>query len=183
MSHVLSARGIPYLGRALLAGSTVTIFPSVIFAPALLGTVPWDVGLAILLISVVNLHHFILDGAIWKLRDSRVARLLPKDTPAEVEPICPSSTSRSGFRPVVAVLGVTSLAVTGFDLWQREVGVHGAGGDLGQVLQASERLARIGREPPGLHSQVGRVVAGLDRPEAAIAEYRRSLDLYPTAEA
>ncbi len=178
-----SLRMVPYLGRALLAGSTVTIFPAVIFAPALLGTVPWDVGLAILLISVVNLHHFILDGAIWKLRDGRVARLLLKDTPGKVEPIGPSSSSRSWFRPVVAVLGVASLAVSGFDVWQREVSVHGAGGDLGRVLQASERLAWIGREPPGLHSQVGRILAGLDRPEAAIAEYRRSLDLYPTAEA
>jgi tetratricopeptide (TPR) repeat protein len=26
--------------------------------------------------AVVNIHHFILDGAIWKLRDGRVARLL-----------------------------------------------------------------------------------------------------------
>jgi tetratricopeptide (TPR) repeat protein len=27
-------------------------------------------------VSLVNLHHFILDGAIWKLRDGRIARLL-----------------------------------------------------------------------------------------------------------
>ena len=27
-------------------------------------------------VALVNLHHFILDGAIWKLRDGRIARLL-----------------------------------------------------------------------------------------------------------
>ena len=37
--------------------------------------------------ALVNLHHFILDGAIWKLRDGRIARLLlgrnPPDGAAE----------------------------------------------------------------------------------------------------
>ena len=26
--------------------------------------------------ALVNIHHFILDGAIWKLRDGRIATLL-----------------------------------------------------------------------------------------------------------
>jgi hypothetical protein len=26
--------------------------------------------------ALVNIHHFILDGALWKLRDSRIAALL-----------------------------------------------------------------------------------------------------------
>ncbi len=30
----------------------------------------------LIFVSVVNLHHFILDGAIWKLRDGRIAALL-----------------------------------------------------------------------------------------------------------
>jgi len=36
--------------------------------------------------ALVNLHHFLLDGAIWKLRDSRIARFLlnvPESTGAE----------------------------------------------------------------------------------------------------
>lgn len=37
--------------------------------------------------SMVNIHHFILDGAIWKLRDGRIARLLlgKRPDPAEKE--------------------------------------------------------------------------------------------------
>lgn len=31
---------------------------------------------AIIFLSLVNLHHFLLDGAIWKLRDGRIAGLL-----------------------------------------------------------------------------------------------------------
>lgn len=36
--------------------------------------------------ALVNLHHFILDGAIWKLRDGRIARLLLGRNPPAVEP-------------------------------------------------------------------------------------------------
>lgn len=44
----------------------------------------------LIFMSLVNLHHFILDGAIWKLRDGRIARLLlgrnpPGTTRAEAE--------------------------------------------------------------------------------------------------
>jgi tetratricopeptide (TPR) repeat protein len=42
----------------------------------------------VIFMALVNLHHFILDGAVWKLRDGRLARLLlgrrdPGDSPAE----------------------------------------------------------------------------------------------------
>ena len=36
--------------------------------------------------ALVNLHHFILDGAIWKLRDGRIARLLLGRNPPGVDP-------------------------------------------------------------------------------------------------
>ena len=36
--------------------------------------------------ALVNLHHFILDGAIWKLRDGRIARLLLGRNPPAGEP-------------------------------------------------------------------------------------------------
>jgi len=42
--------------------------------------------------ALVNIHHFLLDGALWKLRDSRVASLL----------IDPGSAAQSGVQPVPA---------------------------------------------------------------------------------
>jgi tetratricopeptide (TPR) repeat protein len=36
-----------------------------------------DYGLSFLImLTLINLHHFVMDGAIWKLRDGRIARLL-----------------------------------------------------------------------------------------------------------
>lgn len=168
-----------YYWRALLAGWTVTIFPALIFAPGLLGSVPWDLGLAALLIAVVNLHHFVLDGAIWKLRDGPVARVLLRAAPLDSA----RASGVSWFRPAIAVLGVISLAVAVFDLWEREVRVNRAEGDLSVLTKSSERLAWIGRDAPSLRSHIAQVHAQQDRPDEAIAEYERSLELYPTAEA
>jgi hypothetical protein len=171
----------PYLGRALLAGSTVTIFPGLLFAPALLGAIPWDMGLSILLISVVNLHHFVLDGAIWKLRDGRVARLLLRDAPAEAEELVERPSRRSRFRLAMAVLGVASLGIVAIDVWQRDRVLAWAGGENeDRMIQAMQWLAWIGRESPSLHVHVARALGRSDRPDAAIAEFQRSLELHPT---
>ena len=164
-----------YLLRALLAGSAVTILPGLLFAPQLLGTVPWDLGLAILLISVVNLHHFVLDGAIWKLRDGRVARLLIRNEGTD-----PTEAAHraAGFRPAIAVAGLLALGIAGTDLWQREFVVNRSR-DLSELEGASRWLAWIGRDSPQLHAYLGRSLATRD-PDAAVAAYRRSLDLHPT---
>jgi hypothetical protein len=70
-----------YYGRVLLAGSAVWMLPALVFAPA---TDQFDWNFALLLAAAVNLHHFVLDGAIWKLRQTRIARVLVEDR-AEVD--------------------------------------------------------------------------------------------------
>ena len=50
--------------------------PALVFAPQVLGGLPYDLGLGLMVASAVNLHHFVLDGAIWKLRNTRVAGVL-----------------------------------------------------------------------------------------------------------
>jgi Tetratricopeptide repeat len=172
-----------YLARALLTGSTVTILPGLLAAPGLLGSVPWDLGLGILLVSVVNLHHFVLDGAIWKLRDGRVARLLLKDAstlPAS-DPLQAARSTR--LRWAMAVLGVLALSIAGSDVWLREFVVGRAGEDLPRKAQGLERLAWIGRDSPAEHTRLAWQLVHRDEPEAALTEFQRSVALYPTKEA
>ena len=45
----------------------------------------YDLGFTLLLSSTINLHHFVLDGAIWKLR-GRIADLLIRDVSADRAP-------------------------------------------------------------------------------------------------
>lgn len=169
--------------RAQLAGSAVTLFPALVFAPRLLGTVPWDNGLALLLVSVVNIHHFVLDGAVWKLRDKRVARLLFRDARPASEPVTAPASRVAWGRSIVAAIGVVSLAVGLLDVWESEVVIQRAGEDIERIVRSSRRLAWIGRDSPSVHNRIAQFRASQDRLDDAIAEYQRSLALHPTLQA
>jgi len=65
-----------YIAKAALSGFAIWIVPTVLFAPGYLGSLPAESGLALMVAAIVNLHHFVLDGAIWKLRDKSVSRVL-----------------------------------------------------------------------------------------------------------
>ena len=82
--------------------------------------------------ALVNLHHFSLDGAIWKLRDGRIARLLlgrnPPGDDGHSEIQNPDSTFQNHlgwlFGPAPAArilrraLGAALLALAALDQWQ-----------------------------------------------------------------
>jgi len=63
---------------ALILGGIALFIPGPWLAGYLFGL---DFGTSFLIITaIVNIHHFILDGAVWKLRESRIAALLiPKN--------------------------------------------------------------------------------------------------------
>ncbi len=74
-------RPFAYFG-ILVAGGIALFVPGPWLASRLFH---YDFGASFLIFTaLVNIHHFILDGAIWKLRDSRVAGLLlnPKEQPS-----------------------------------------------------------------------------------------------------
>ena len=61
----LGAGGVvAWSGRALLCGAAIWVIPALLFAPGMLGRVPFESGLGLLVAAAVNLHHFVLDGAI-----------------------------------------------------------------------------------------------------------------------
>ena len=68
-----------YLAKTAAAGFAIWTVLALVFAPGILGSLPHEAGLAVLIAAVVNLHHFVLDGVVWKLRDSHVARVLLRE--------------------------------------------------------------------------------------------------------
>ena len=170
-----------YLIKAAAAGALVWTLPALIFAPDALGRLPFDAGLAALIAATVNLQHFILDGAIWKLRDGRVARVLIRSSgPEEAE--LPSA-SRWGPRLVWAV-GAACVAVMGVDVWESYFGVrHGLRSqDVPRVERAVDRLNWIGRDNPALRLKAGALRLRRGEQADALHHFERAAELQPSAQ-
>ena len=71
------AAGLPsYFAKAVLVSGLLAL-PTLLFGPRLLGDFAANVAsVSVLSFAMVNLHHFVLDGAIWRMRDGRVAQVL-----------------------------------------------------------------------------------------------------------
>jgi tetratricopeptide (TPR) repeat protein len=94
--------------------------------------------------AVVNIHHFILDGVVWKLRDPRVSNVLTSNQASHEEG--PASTAGAVARATgarmklvlraAAVVGLIALA--GVDQWRYLLALGGAqGADRGALERAS----------------------------------------------
>jgi tetratricopeptide (TPR) repeat protein len=143
-----------FYGRAILCGSALWAIPMLLFAPGLLGRLPFDGGLAAVTAAAVNIHHFVLDGVLWKLRQSRVGGVLLRSKPASAEPatfwVAPLR------RPMVAV-GLASLAILLFGLAEEEFGLirRMGRGDIAGAERSLDRLAWIGRDSATARGALG----------------------------
>jgi len=85
-AEAASWRWQTYFG-ILILGGMVLFLPGRWFASYVLGR---DFTLSgLIFTALINIHHFILDGAIWKLRDARIRRLLTSTEAAEIEKATP----------------------------------------------------------------------------------------------
>ena len=173
-----------YLGKTVLAGYAIWVLPGLLFAPGLLGTLPYESGLALQVAAIVNLHHFVLDGAIWKLRDGRIARVLLRSDDAHPEAgPAPAHWGRWMGRAVWAG-GALALVVSVVSLWEGGYGQRRglASGEISRAWTAAKRLRWVGREGPAIYREIGQELANRGRMEDAQRAFRKSLDVYPTAE-
>jgi tetratricopeptide (TPR) repeat protein len=94
-------RMVPYLVTLLVGG--VLLWPVMIRGFSQLFVVDYAFSVMVLN-ALINIHHFILDGAIWKLRDGRIARLLiPEETAAAPVPAAAAAIGDTGgYAPAVA---------------------------------------------------------------------------------
>jgi len=153
--------------------------PGLIMAPNVLGRIPWDAGLASTLFAVVNLHHFILDGAIWKLRDGRVARILIRG-PSAPDPSSPPSPpeSRPWLRRLVWTAAALSLFVPLTEIYGK-IGLSSATRPE-EFQRLTQALKWVGRETTQVHYRIGESYARERKHDKAITHFRRSIELFPT---
>jgi hypothetical protein len=105
--------GLRYFAKILIAGTAVWTFPVILFDPSRFGVLPNTAALSLLVAAAVNLHHFVLDGAIWKLRQGRIADVLVR-RPKEADAITPRTAERGFGRRLVWTIGVCASALAFF---------------------------------------------------------------------
>lgn len=163
--------------KVLLCGAAIWVVPALLFAPGVLGSVPFDAGLGLLIASVVNIHHFVLDGAIWKLRDGPIARALLRGEGADaVEP-----GGATWLAKTVWVAGIASVGVWCVSTFEQARGLQSVG-DIDQVERSAQRLTWIGQESARVHVGLATVHQQRGDPEMAARHAERALALHAGAD-
>ncbi len=170
---------VHYFGKALLAGNAAWMIPAMLLTPDGIGGLSFDLGLGLLVASLVNLHHFILDGAIWKLRNTRVANILIRRETVGPETE-EGSRSRAAVIAIWAGFAVLLVAAAG-EIYESQARIPAAleAGELEAASESLDRLAWLARDSATGRSELG--TAFLMRGESVKAqrEYERSLELQP----
>ncbi|MDI1450387.1 tetratricopeptide repeat protein [Polyangium sp. 6x1] len=174
--------GLLYLGKTVLAGAAIWVFPAVLCAPGALGLLPFESGLGLLVAAAVNLHHFLLDGAIWKLRDGAVGNVLVGQTSAAPQ-AAPAKKGLAawGLGAALVAAGLAAAGAWAVAAWEKEMGIRraAAAGDLARVEVAARRLVALGRDGPRIHVALGRLREARGEKDAAHAAYEAALALDP----
>jgi hypothetical protein len=163
-----------YYAKALAAGTALWTLPALLLAPSRVG-LPTLSGFFLLLAAVVNIHHFVLDGAIWKLRSARIARVLIRsDVRSEAEP-------RGGLRALVWSLAGAGALAAAVLFWTENVALPSAVREerARDAVRALDVLAWFERDDAGARLWAARRIEAGGDLDAALAQYRRSLALEP----
>ena len=172
-----------YVAKCLAAGAAIWTFPAIVFAPDWLGTREFSSGLSALVAAGVNLHHFILDGAIWKLRSSRVADVLIRKAP----PLDPGQVRATLRWPTRVLWGACAAALVVrlglVELSFFELPSALRSGDLPRAESTLDRMAWFGRDSSRSRDRLAGAFARQGDVESAERQSLRSIELGPNASA
>jgi len=133
--------------------------------------------------ALVNLHHFILDGALWKLRDSRIASLLLDDHDDEQMRDTPSkglanifhwvSGNRSRAR-VLRIIVIVSLLV-----WGVVDRLHFYWANVSANLSSLERAARLNPDDSAVQTRLAEVADKAGQRDVSLRALQAAADVNP----
>jgi tetratricopeptide (TPR) repeat protein len=134
--------------------------------------------------ALVNIHHFILDGALWKLRDSRVAAFLlnTKEKSAAAE-----SEERGAVQSVAHWLtssapvagGIRIVTVTLLLAWATMDQLHFYWSSEADNLPALERAARLNPNDSAIQTRLARAETLAGKRDASLAALGRAASISP----
>ena len=133
--------------------------------------------------AVVNIHHFILDGALWKLRDSRIASLLIDRSakaagaaPPVSNPVANADSARRRIftAPAFGIAVVALLLV-----WGGMDQIHFALGTDEENLSSLERAARMNPYDSMLQARIAMAETKAGRKDDAVHSLTRAVAINP----
>jgi len=134
--------------------------------------------------ALVNIHHFILDGALWKLRDSRVARFLlnsnEKTEGAESqEKGAFQSAARwlTGSTPAARSIQIVTVAL--LLAWAAMDQLHFYWSSEADSLPALERAAALNPDDSSVQMRLARAETLAGKRDASLAALRRAASVSP----
>ncbi len=174
-----------FWGKTLLIGNAMWMLPAMILTPDGFGSLTYDLGLGLLVASFVNLHHFVLDGAIWKLRSSRIAKVLIRSAKDDREARSEGSQASPWTPMLIWGFAAVLLLGTGVEFYERQVRIPAAlgSGAFEAAGESLDRMAWLAKDSAQARVELGRELMRANRIEAAEVQYQRSIDLQPGMEA
>lgn len=132
--------------------------------------------------ALVNIHHFLLDGALWKLRDSRIASLLlntqkesRKTLAAAPNAFAQSARWLAG--PSSGARTVRIAAALVLFLWAAVDQLHFFWSNEDTSLAALQRAANLNPDDSAIQIRLARAQAVAGRPDAAVAALQHAAAL------
>jgi len=134
--------------------------------------------------AFVNIHHFILDGALWKLRDSRIAALLLDtraktpatgvDAPNKFSAAARWLAGRSSTARAVRIMGVAMLFA-----WGGVDQLHFFWAGQETSLASLQRAARLNPNDSAIQTRLAKALALSGQRDPAITSLERAASLNP----
>jgi len=133
--------------------------------------------------ALVNLHHFILDGALWKLRDSRIASLL-LDSHEDDESIESSSSAlAAAFRWVAGPSpGARALRIgvmLALLLWGAVDRLHFYWANVSANLSSLQRAVRLNPDDSAAQARLARIADQAGQRDLALSALRNAAEVNP----
>jgi tetratricopeptide (TPR) repeat protein len=135
--------------------------------------------------ALVNLHHFLLDGAIWKLRDSRIAAFLlnKRESGAEVAVERESGLRRGGrwlAGTSTAARALRVIVVLALLLWGAIDLLHFFWANVSANLSSLQRAAQLNPNDSSIQLRLARASSAAGDNDSALAELRQAAAINPS---
>jgi tetratricopeptide (TPR) repeat protein len=134
--------------------------------------------------ALVNIHHFILDGAIWKLRDSRIASLL---LDSQQKPAGSGDAKQGGFAaaarwltgraPLARAIRIAAVAL--LFIWAGVDQLHFWWSSEANTLPALQRAAKLNPDDSTVQAKLARAEQLAGQRDAALASMQRAAEMSP----